>query len=127
MSVKDGRDSAADTLIHCENETWRRIKQKDLNGFASYLAEDFYDIFPDGKERTKSELLKFLSEADLKDYRLSNFRVTMLNEDAAVATYHVDAHASIQGNEISMKNSVTSGWAKRGNKWLNVFAVASAR
>jgi hypothetical protein len=127
MSVKDGRDSAADTLIRCENETWRLIKQKDLSGFASYLAEDFYDIFPDGKERTKSELLKFLSEADLKDYRLSNFRVTMLNEDAAVATYHVDAHASIQGNEISMKNSVTSGWAKRGNKWLNIFAVASAR
>ena len=43
------------------------------------------------------------------------------------AAYHVDAHASIQGNEISMKNSVTSGWAKRANKWLNVFAVASAR
>lgn len=98
-----------------------------MNGFASYLAEDFYNIFPDGKERTKSELLKFLSEAELKDYRLSNFRVTMLNEDAAVATYHVDAHAPIEGNEISMKNSVTSGWAKRGNRWLNVFAVASAR
>jgi hypothetical protein len=66
MSVQDHRHSAADTLIHCENETWRLIKQKDLNGFASYLAENFYDIFPDGKERTKSELLKFLSEADLK-------------------------------------------------------------
>jgi uncharacterized protein DUF4440 len=119
--------SAADTLIVCEDETWHLIKQKDLNGFASYLAEDFYDIFPDGKERTKSELLKFLSEADLKEYRLSNFRVTMLNQGAAVVTYHVDAHASIQGNDVSMKNSVTSGWARRGDRWLNVFAVASAR
>ena len=80
-----------------------------------------------GKERTKSELLKFLSGADLKDYRLSNFRVSILNQDAAVVTYHVDAHASIQGNDVSMKNSVTSGWAKRGDRWLNVFAVASAR
>jgi hypothetical protein len=121
------RPFAADILIACENETWRLIKQKDLNDFASYLAEDFYDIFPDGKERTKSELLKFLSEADLKDYRLSNFRVSMLNEEAAVITYHVDAHASIRGNDISMNNSVTSGWAKRGDRWLNVFAVASAR
>jgi Domain of unknown function (DUF4440) len=95
-----------------------------LKGFASYLAEDFYDIFPDGKERTKSELLNFLSEADLKDYRLGNFRVSMLNQDAAVVTYRVDAHASIQGNDISMKNSVTSGWAKRSGRWLNVFAVA---
>src|SRR5919106_3961252 len=77
------RLSPADTLIAYENETWRLIKQKDLKGFASYLAEDFYDIFPDGKERTKSELLEFLSGADLQDYRLSNFRVTMLNQDAA--------------------------------------------
>jgi ketosteroid isomerase-like protein len=121
------RPSAADILIACENETWRLIQQKDLKGFASYLAEDFYDIFPDGKERTKSELLKFLPGAELKDYQLRHFRVTMLNQEAAVVTYHVDADASIQGNEISMKNSVTSGWAKRGDKWVNVFAVASAR
>jgi hypothetical protein len=55
------RLSPADTLIASENETWSLIKGKDLKGFASYLAEDFYDIFPDGEERTKSELLKFLS------------------------------------------------------------------
>jgi hypothetical protein len=121
------RPFAADTLIAYENETWRLIKQKDLKGFASYLAEDLYDIFPDGKERTKSDLLEFLSEAELKDYQLTNFRVTKLNKDAAVVTYHVDARALIQGREISMKNSVTSGWARRRGKWLNVFAVASAR
>jgi hypothetical protein len=119
--------SPANTLVAYEKETWSLIKRKDLKGFASYLAEDFYDIFPDGEERTKSELLEFLRGADLKDYRLSNFRVTMLNEDAAIVTYRVDARALIQGREISMKNSVTSGWAKRGGKWLNVSAVASAR
>jgi hypothetical protein len=119
--------SPADTLVACENETWSLIKRKDLKGFASYLAEDFYDIFPDGQERTKSELLEFLSGADLKDYRLSNFRVTMLNQDAAIVTYQVDARALIRGREISMNTSVTSGWAKRGGRWLNVSAVATAR
>ena len=121
------RLSPADTLIAYEHETWSLIKRKDLKGFASYLAEDFYDIFPDGEERTKSELLEFLSGADLKDYRLSHFRVTMLNQDAAIVTYQVDARAFIQGREISMNNAVTSGWAKRGGRWLNVSAVASAR
>lgn len=127
MNKSSARFSEGDTLIAHENETWSLIQRKDLKGFAKYLAEDFYDIFPDGTERTKSELLEFLNTADLKDYRLSNFRVTMLNDGAAVVTYHVDARASIQGNEISMKNSVTSGWAKRGDRWLNLFAVASAR
>lgn len=121
------RLSPADTLIAYETETWSLIKRKDLKEFASYLAEDFYDIFPDGEERTKAALLELLSGADLKDFRLSNFRVTMLNQDAAIVTYHVDARAFIQGKEISMNNSVTSGWAKRGGRWLNVSAVASAR
>ncbi|MEZ0275777.1 MAG: nuclear transport factor 2 family protein [Roseimicrobium sp.] len=111
----------------CENETWSLIKQKDFAGFASYLAEDFYDIFPDGSERSKSEMLQFLRGAELKEYRLGNFRVTILNQDAAIVTYQVDAHAVIQGKEITMKNSVTSGWAKRGDRWLNVSAVARAR
>jgi hypothetical protein len=63
----------------------------------------------------------------LKDYQLSNFRVTMLNSDAAIVTYNVDARAFIQGKEMSMHNAVTSGWAKRDGRWLNVSAVASAR
>jgi hypothetical protein len=108
--------SAKDTLIACENDTWCLIKQGDLTRFAGYLAEDFYDIFPDGVERTKLELLEFPREADLEDYQLSNFRVTMLNNDAAVVTYHVKARAVIQGTGISMNNSVTSGWARRDGR-----------
>jgi hypothetical protein len=119
--------SPAETLIAYEHETWSLIKCKDLEGFASYLAEDFYDIFPDGKERTKLDLLEFLRGADLKEYRLCNFRVTMLTHDAAIVTYHVEARALIQGKEIAMNNAVTSGWARRGGRWLNVSAVALAR
>jgi hypothetical protein len=121
------RLSPAETLTAFEHVTWNLIKRKDLEGFANYLADDFYDIFPDGKERTKSQLLEFLSGATLRDYRLSNFRVTMLTGDAAIVTYQVVALAIVQGKEIVMNNIVTSGWAKRGGRWLNVSAVASAR
>ena len=50
-------------------QTWALIQQKDLEKFATYLAEDFCDIFPDGEERSKSTLLEFLSNADLKEVR----------------------------------------------------------
>src|ERR1041384_7317617 len=105
--------SPADRLIGCEKETWSLIKRKDLKRFASYLAEEFYDIFPDGQERTKSELLEFLNGASLKEYRLSDFRVTLLNQRAAIVTYDADARAVIQGKEMALKESVTAGWAKR--------------
>ena len=119
--------SSADILVDHERQTWALIQQKDLEKFATYLAEDFYDIFPDGEERSKSELLEFLSNADLKEHKLTKFRVTMLNSEAAIVTYNVDARAVIQGKEISMRNAVTSGWAKRDGRWLNVSAVASGR
>jgi hypothetical protein len=51
--------SPADTLVGCEHATWALIKRKDLEGFASYLAEEFYDIFPDGEERTKRSCWNF--------------------------------------------------------------------
>lgn len=51
----------------------------------------------------------------------------MLTHDAAILTYQVDARAVIDGKDISMNNSVTSGWAKRGGSWMNVSAVASSR
>jgi hypothetical protein len=121
--VRSERLSPAEILIACERETWSLIQRKDLAGFASYLAEEFYDIFPDGTERTKSELLEFLCGAELKEYRLSNFRVTVLNDDAAIVTYHADARALVQGKEIALKEAVTAGRARRGGRWLNVSAV----
>ena len=59
--------SSSETLIACEKETWNLIQRKDLQGFGRYLADEFYDIFPDGPQRTKSELLEFLSRAELKN------------------------------------------------------------
>src|SRR5688572_12266376 len=117
------KQSTEETLIAYERETWRLIKGKDLEGFASYLAEEFYDIFPDGKERTKPELLEFLRTAELKEFHLTNFRVTMLNQDAAIVTYRADARAVIQDKEVSLKESVTAGWARRDGRWLNVCAI----
>ena len=42
--------STADILVEHEKQTWALIRQKDLGKFATYLAEDFYDIFPEGKK-----------------------------------------------------------------------------
>lgn len=122
-----GPPLAAEALIASEKEIWRLIQQHDLAGFSEYLAEDFYDIFPDGTERSKSELLDLLRDATLKEFRLSKFRVTMLNPDAAIVTYEVDARATVQNTEVLFNNAVTAGWARRRGKWVNVSAVARTK
>lgn len=74
----------------------------------------------DVRDRTRASLL-----CELKEFHLSNFRVTMLNPDAAIVTYRADARAVIQGKEVSLKESVTAGWSRRNGRWLNVCAIGT--
>lgn len=78
------------------------------------------------EKSTQSQLLEFLSNADLKKYELTNFRVTMLNPDAAIVTYNVDARAVIrEGDDDAHCRHIGLDEARR--QMLNVSAVASAR
>lgn len=123
--------SAEEMLVAYEKQSWEAVKQKDYKTFESFLADDFYDIFSNGQVVTKTELLQnYIRGVDLIDYALSDFKVIMLNEDAAIMVYKAVAHGAekqavahkgTKGKVIEIHVAVTSGWAKRNGKWLNVF------
>lgn len=121
-------EATAETLISYEQQSWATVKRKDYETFASFIADDFCDIFPNGQVVSKSELLQnYIRGVDLIDYSLSDFRVVMLNQDAAIVAYIARAHGtesqskSRAGAISELHAAVTSGWAKRNGKWLNVF------
>jgi len=123
--------SVAELLIANEKASWESVRRKDYKTFESFMAEDFYDIFPNGQAVTKTELLqKYIRGVNLIDYSLSDFKVVMLNEASAIVVYTADARGSesqsvsrddAKGQVITIHAAVTSGWARRGSKWLNVF------
>jgi hypothetical protein len=120
--------SIEEMLIAYEKQSWEAVKRKDYKTFESFLADDFYDIFANGKGVTKSELLQnYIRGVNLIDYSLNDFKVIMLNNDAAIVVYTALAHGTeSQAKSRKVKVSeihaaVTSGWAKRNGKWLNVF------
>ena len=123
--------SVAETLISRERSSWEAVKRKDYKTFESFLAEDFYDIFASGKAVTKAELMRdYIRSVDLLDYSLSNFKVVMLNREAAIVVYEAVAHGverqlTSRGTEpgapAAIHAAVTSGWARRGGRWRNVF------
>lgn len=125
------RKSVEETLIANEKESWEAVRKKDYKTFESFLADDFYDIFPNGQAVTKTEMLQnYIRGVNLVDYSLSDFKVIMLNRDAAIVVYQAVAHGSesqaasrdaAKGTMIAIHAAVTSGWARRGGKWLNVF------
>src|SRR3954468_6154981 len=130
--VSSSNKSIQELLIANEKASWESVKRKDYKTFESFLAEDFYDIFPNGQAVTKTELLqKYIRGVNLIDYSLSDFKVVMLGKDAAIVVYRAAARGSesqaasrdtaTPGAVIEIHPAVTSGWAKRGGKWLNVF------
>ena len=109
------------TLISNEKRTWELYKNKDVKGLAELTAEDYYDIYPAGEVVDKKRYLADVLETEVKDYTLSDFKVIMLNEAAAIVVYRAKVHGAVKEREIRSEVAVTSGWARRGGRWLNVF------
>lgn len=113
--------SVEETLISNEKRTWELYKKKDVKGLAELTAEDYYDIYPSGEAVDKRRYLADVLETEVKDYSLSDFKVIVLNEAAAIVVYKAKVHGAVKEREIKSEVAVTSGWARRGGKWLNVF------
>ncbi len=113
--------SVGDMLIALEKKTWELYKHKDVKALAELTPADFYDIYSDGTVVNKERWLRDMLGADVKDSALSDFKVIMLTKDAAVVVYTAVAHGTQNGKEVSIHNAVTSCWAKRHGRWLNVF------
>jgi len=129
--VAQPKESADQTLINYEKQSWESVKQKDYKKFERFIADDFVDIFSNGQVVNKQELVqKYIRGVDLVDYSLSKFRVVMLDRDAAVVVYEAVAHGSEsqtmahdieKGKVTAIHVAVTSAWARRNGRWLNVF------
>src|SRR4051812_12457452 len=86
-----GGSTAADNpleamLIAREKEAWEQIKKKNGQGFASYLAEDQIYVTKDGVH-SKAETVKGVTEAGPSEIAFSDWKVMMIDKDAAIVTY----------------------------------------
>jgi hypothetical protein len=127
-----GGRSLEELIVSLEKQEWEAVRQKDYKKFESFLAEDFYDVFPNGQAVTKTELMQnYIRGVELVEYSLSGFKVVVLNRDAAVLVYEARARGmenqraaregAEKGKEVTTHVAVTSAWARRGGRWLNVF------
>lgn len=106
-------------LIAREKEVWELIKKKDAQGFAAYLAEEQLYVGSAGVQ-SKAETVKGIGSAGPPDFTLDDWKVVMIDKDAAIVTYKWTPKAEACGPEpVAERN--TTVWAKRGNKWLAVF------
>jgi hypothetical protein len=108
-------------IIAREKQLWDLLKNKDFDGFAAMIADDGIEVISQGIN-DKAAIIKEVKDLALTDVTLSDWKVVMIDTDAAVVTYTVSAKGTAGGQPIDPKPARTStAWVNRGGKWLAIY------
>ena len=113
--------SVEEQLIDTEKQTWVLYGKKDARGLSELVSDDFYNIYADGTVVDKKQWLADMKDLTVDNYSLSDFKVVRLSEDAAIVVYKARAKGAFKDKKIESQVVVTSAWARREGRWLNVF------
>lgn len=111
----------ADELIAREKEGWRLYKDKDAAGLAAMTSADFADLYSDGEVVDKARWLADMKGVDVERSQTWGYHAFELSDDVVLMSYTGEAWGKSGGQAVHNKAAVTSVWARRGGKWLNVF------
>ena len=108
-------------IIAREKEAWETIKAKNPDGFAAMLADDFVYVSEDGVH-DKAGTVDGIKQFAPTDLSFADWKVVMLDKDAAVVTYTINTKGTSGGKPIP-ETPMRAGslWANRGGKWVGVF------
>ena len=114
-------NATSDAIIAKEKEIWDKIKTKNPDGFGSMLADDFIYISNDGVY-DKAGTVNGIKQIDATDISFSDWKVSMLDKDAAVVTYTVNMKGTSGGQPIPPTPvRASSAWVNRGGAWVGVY------
>lgn len=109
--------AAARALIANERTAWDVYARRDSSA-PDLLSGDYVEVLDDNTLNDRTAHLAMIADADLQAHALDGFRVIRLTDEAMLVTYEADWADSDGG---AGRVAVTSGWALREGRWLNVF------
>jgi ketosteroid isomerase-like protein len=112
--------SAETDILAGLNRTYIRcVADADTKAFAEILADDFLNSNPDGTLVDKPAFLRQIeSIGKLRSIDIDDVRIRVFGETAVI---HAQTRY-VLANGREGRGRYTDGWAKRGGKWLAVFA-----
>lgn len=104
-----------------EKQIWDALKNKNHDDFAKMLSSDFIYVSSDAVA-DKAGTVNGLKEFAPTEITLSDWKSVVLNEDAVVVTYTVDAKGTAGGQPLPPGLlRASSAWVKRGAEWVAVY------
>ena len=105
------------TLIDAQQRAANAEIKKDAAFFAHALAEDFTEVDPNGDTSDRDDFVKGISDSDITNILLYNFKLVPLNDGAAVLTYDRVILRTKRDFGSRRYQHVSSTWVKDGADW----------
>ncbi|HEX8456031.1 MAG TPA: nuclear transport factor 2 family protein [Pyrinomonadaceae bacterium] len=120
-ATSGGNAAMAAEVTARERQMWDTLKNKDHEAFGKMLSSDSIYISTDGvcdKPCSVNGVKNFAPT----EINLSDVKTVVLDEDAAVVTYTLDAKGTSQGQPLPAGAlRVSTAWVKRGGEWVAVY------
>jgi ketosteroid isomerase-like protein len=115
VSADSGQKEMFEAKIKAE---WEALKNKDRNGYAELLADDYQGVEVDGKgERNKIQAVNELADTNAFTYTLWGFKLIPLEPDAAFVIYESTMQFPPKSQLRLSRVYITELWVKRGGQW----------
>jgi hypothetical protein len=100
-------------VVANEKMVWDAFKARNYDAFASYLADDFKEVEPDGVY-DKAGSVKGVQMFDASKGELSDWKTLKFDDDASLVTY-------VATLPVVGKAYHSSIWVNRNGKWVGLF------
>jgi hypothetical protein len=108
-------------IIAREKQIWDAIKNKDFDGFAAMLVDEALEVTDSGAN-DKAASVSGVKDLALTDVALSDWKVVVVDKDAAVVTYTASLKGTAGGKPLTSKPlRASTAWVNRGGKWLAIY------
>ncbi len=102
-----------------EKAAWDTFKTRDYDAFGSMLTSDNIYVGPEGVF-DKETNLKNARDYELIEATFSDWKFLLIDKDAFVVTYTVNAKGKVAGKEVPAQTArSSSSWVNRDGKWVS--------
>jgi uncharacterized protein YchJ len=119
-SASSTASSTDQKIIDLEKSLWEAWKNKDAKPFDALLTPNFSEVDNTGSS-DRAAAIDGATKCDVKDYSLSDSKVTWLNKDTALLSFKANMHASCMGQATPENVNANSVYVKQNGRWLEAF------
>jgi len=102
-------------------------QKQDVDTIKRLTSEDLIVVTSSGHRQTRDEQLQALTDLKISEYTMEEVQVKMPSKDVVIVSFFSSVKGSFKEQALPPRITVSSVWANRNGKWLEVFYQGTAR